>query len=146
MSSRYARSTAVLQQKDTALIFYPDRNELELVSIGSEAGASDQERFLDSREARAMTGLLRDDDEPNPEEGVLPLIQSEMVRVLPDGVEIVNVEVHGEVLDQGGTYVVNFFSNGMSDPFVLRLSDEDQRTASILVDSLSGKVTIEYGH
>jgi hypothetical protein len=58
----------------------------------------------------------------------------------------VNVEVHGEVLDQGGTYVVNFFSNGMSDPFVLRLSDEDQRTASILVDSLSGKVTIEYGH
>jgi len=34
----------------------------------------------------------------------------------------------------------------MSDPFALNLSDENQRTASILVDSLSGKVTIEYGH
>ena len=146
MSSRYARSTAVLQQKDTALIFYPDRNEVELVSMGTEAGVSDQERFLDSREERVMTGLLQDEDALDPEDNVLPPVQSEMVRVLPDSVEIVNVEVNGEVIELEGTYVVNFFSNGMSDPFALNLSDENQRTASILVDSLSGKVTIEYGN
>jgi prepilin-type N-terminal cleavage/methylation domain-containing protein len=146
MASRYARSTAVLQQKDMAIIFYPARNELEMVSIGNEAGAADRERFLDSRNQRAMAGLLEDDDAPVEENAALPPIQSEMVRALPDTVKIVNVEVDDEVIVVEDSYVVNYFSNGMSDSFALNLVDDGERTARILVDPLSGKVTIEYGN
>lgn len=143
MMSRYARSTAVLHQKDVALIFYPDRNEMEMVSITPLAGASDRERFLDSRDDRAMAGLLQDDEEPIMEME-LPTIESEMVRALPEGVAILNVAVGGEVIDLEGSYLVNFYSNGMSDAFEVRLIDDNERASRIEMDPLSGSVRIEY--
>jgi prepilin-type N-terminal cleavage/methylation domain-containing protein len=145
MMSRYARSTAVLHQKDVALIFYPDRNEMELVSIDRNTGNADRERFLDSRDARAMAGLLRD-DEPLPAEMLpeAPTITSEMVRALPDGIAIVNVEVGEETLPVEGSYLVNFFSNGMSDAFTVNLVDDTSRASRIDMDPLSGSVHIEY--
>ena len=56
MASRFARSTAVLHQKDLALIFYPERNELEMVSIQSGAAASDQELGRPFRHPSNSTG------------------------------------------------------------------------------------------
>ena len=144
MASRFARSTAVLHQKDMALIFYPERNELEMVTIGSSAAASDRERFLDSREDRAAAGLLRDEDDPFDAAAPLPTIESELVRQLPDGVGILEVEVNGEVIDIEGSYLVNFYANGMCDEFVVRLLDETERAAAVHIDPLSGRVTIDY--
>ena len=145
MASRYARSTAVLHQKDMALIFYPERNEVEMVSLGRFVGAADQERFLDSRGRRAVAGLLDEDDLPPRESLATPEIESEMVRELPEGVLIVNVEVGGEIIDIEGGYVANFHANGMCDAFTMNILDQDERSASISVDPLSGKVTVEYG-
>ncbi len=144
MMSRYARNTAVLHQKDVAVIFYPGRNELEMVSIGGDTLSADRERFLDSRDERAVAGLLNDDDDPEMADVAPPPIESEMVRKLPDGVEILNVEVDGEVFEIEGSYLVNFHSNGMSDEFALNLMDEDERRSTIRIDPLSGKVTVEF--
>ena len=145
MASRFARSTAVLHQKDIALIIYPERNELEMVSIQSGTDASDRERFLDSREDRAVAGLLDEDDEDEFDPmAPLPAIESELVRQLPDGVGILEVEVNGEIVDIEGSYLVNFYANGMSDAFVLRLMDEAERMAEIGIDPLSGRVSIAY--
>lgn len=143
MMSRYARNTAVLHQKDVAVIFYPDRNELEMVSIGGDTMSTDRERFLDSRDERAVAGLLDDDDRDAADEAPPP-IESEMVRKLPDGVQILNVEVDGEVFEIEGSYLVNFHSNGMSDPFALNLMDEDERRSTVRIDPLSGKVTVAF--
>lgn len=144
MASRFARSTAVLHQKDVALIFYPERNELEMVSIQQGAGASDREQFLDSRDDRAVAGLLDEDEEPFNPELPLPSIESELVRQLPDGIGILDVEVNGEVFDIEGSYLVNFYANGMSDEFVLRLVDDTERQAEVSIDPLSGRVSIAY--
>lgn len=144
MSSRFARSTAVLHQKDVALIFYPERNEVEMVSIQQGTGASDREYFLDSREDRVVAGLLDEDDEAFDAEAPLPAIESELVRQLPDGVAILEVEVNGEILDIEGGYLVNFFANGMCDDFVLRLIDDSERMVEVYVDPLSGRVSVEY--
>ena len=145
MSSRYARSTAVLHQQDMALIFYPGRNEVELVSFGQFAGAPERDRFLDSRDQRAVAGLLEDEESMSPaEEGPPAQIESEMVRELPEGIEIVEVQVNGDILDIENAYVANFYANGMCDPFTMFLRDEDEREASVEVDPLSGKVTLAY--
>jgi prepilin-type N-terminal cleavage/methylation domain-containing protein len=147
MMSRYARNAAVLHQTDNALIFYPERREVELVSIGGDANQADQDRFLDSRNQRAVDSLLQEaaptDDFPG-EPAPLPQIVSEMVRPLPDGVEILNVEVNGEVFDIEGAYLVNFYANGMTDPFAVHLIDKQDRKARIHLDHISGKVTVEY--
>jgi prepilin-type N-terminal cleavage/methylation domain-containing protein len=146
MVSRYARSTAVLHQKDMAVIFYPDRHEVELVSFGRFVGAADQDRFLDSRDNRAVAGLLADKDEELrlESEGPRAKIESELIRELPEGVEIDQVKVGGDIVEFESAYVANFFANGMCDAFTLFLLDEDERGASITVDALSGKVTLEY--
>ena len=146
MLSRYARNSAVLNQTDHALIFYPDRGEVELVSISQGANAADRDRFLDERDERVVAGLLGDGaDAPGVEEGApAPTIASEMVRKLPDGVHILNVEVDGEVLPIEGSYLVNFYSNGMTDPFLVRLAGDDDRSLEIQLDPLSGKVTVNY--
>ena len=145
MMSRYARNTAVLHQKEIALIFYPGRNELEMVSIGGDASSADRERFLDSRDERAVAGLLHDDEDDPDMANAAPLaIELEMVRELPEGVEILNVEVDGEIFEIEGSYVVNFHSNGMCEPYALNLMDEDERKSTITVDPLSGKVTVDF--
>jgi len=141
MVSRFARSTAVLQQKDVALIFYPDRNELEMVSIQDGAGVSERERFLDERADRAVAGLLQEDEEVQPD-APPPVIESELVRALPAGIHILEVEVNGRVVEIADSYLVNFYRNGMSDPFLLRITDDSERLARVTIDPLSGKVTV----
>ena len=145
MLSRYARNSAVLNQTDNALIFYPDRGEVEMVSVSQGANAADRDRFLDERDERVVAGLLAgEDDVPLVEEGApAPTIASEMVRQLPDGVHILNVEVDGEVVPIEGSYLVNFYSNGMTDPFLVRLEDDNERSMEIKLDPLSGKVTVK---
>lgn len=144
MMSRYARSSAVLHQKDVAVIFYADRNEIEMVSIGGAAAAADRERFLDARDERAVA-MLVDGEEVAAPAGEEAAITSELVRELPDGVSMVDVEVGGDVIEIEENYVVNFYPNGMVDDFTLRLTDGDDRMARIHMDPISGKVTIVYG-
>lgn len=145
MMSRYARSTAVLQQKDVALIFYPDRNEIELVTITRQTDSAERDRFLDSRDSRAMERLLNSEEpaEIDPMQQA-PTITSELVRALPEGIAILNVEIGGELLPVEGSYLVNFFSNGMSDSFTVNLLDDTDRSSRIQMDPLSGSVHIEY--
>lgn len=144
MAARFARSSAVLHQQDMALIFYPGRNEFELVSIRDSAAASDRERFLDSREARAVAGLLGEEPAASDPAAALPAIESELVRPLPEGVGILEVAVNGEVIDIEGSYLANFYANGMSDEFAVRLVDESGRGAEIAMDPLSGQVAVSY--
>jgi prepilin-type N-terminal cleavage/methylation domain-containing protein len=145
MMSRYARSTAVLQQKNVALIFYPDRNEIELVTITRQTDSAERDRFLDSRDSRAMERLLNSEEpaEIDPMQQA-PTITSELVRALPEGIAILNVEIGGERLPVEGSYLVNFFSNGMSDSFTVNLLDDTDRSSRIQMDPLSGSVHIEY--
>jgi type II secretory pathway pseudopilin PulG len=145
MMSRYARSSAVLHQKEVAVIFYSGRNEIEMVSIGGNAAAADRERFLDARDQRAVADLLDDDAANGETENATEPIVSELVRELPDGVTILDVEVDGRVIEMEGSYLVNFFPNGMVDEFALRLADQEERVSTIHMDPISGKVTIEQG-
>lgn len=145
MTSRLARNKAVLQSQDMAVIFYIDRGEIEMVKLETESSSGDREMFLDGRGNRMVDGLLdKDDPSAEDEEAALPAIAPELVRVLPKDVRIVEVEAADGVMENEGAYWVNYFRNGMSDGFTVKLIDGDEHTASVKVDPLSGRVTVDY--
>jgi prepilin-type N-terminal cleavage/methylation domain-containing protein len=145
MASRLARNKAVLQSKDMAVIFYIERNEIELVSLETPSGVSDREMFLEGRSDRMVSDLLGGEADGEGAEAPLPAIAAEMVRPLPPEVRIVEVEAADGGLEDEGAYWVNYYRNGMSDGFTVRLIDADERTAAVRVDALSGRVTVAYG-
>ena len=146
MTSRLARNKAVLQSKDMAVIFYIERNEIELVSMQTASDTSDREMFLEGRGQRMVEDVLGESDDPAAEEEpALPAIVPELVRALPEEVRIVNVESADGALEDEGAYWVSYFRNGMSDGFIVRLIDGDERTAAVEVDPLSGRVEVDYG-
>ena len=144
MTSRLARNKAVLQSKDMAVIFYIERGEIEVVSLETQSDPSDREMFLEGRTDRMVSGLLDRDDPDAAEEGALPSIAPELVRTLPEDVRIVEVEAADGVLEEEGAYWVNYYRNGMTDGFTVRLVDGDERGAAVRVDPLSGRVTVDY--
>ena len=115
---------------------------LWLVAVETESSVGDREMFLEGRGDRMVEGLLDDDEEI---EAALPSIAAELVRRLPDDVRMVEVESPDGALEDEGAYWVSYYRNGMSDGFTVRLLDKDERPASVHVDPLSGKVTVDYG-
>jgi hypothetical protein len=142
MASRLARNKAVLQSKDMAVIFYIENNEIELVSLEAASVPSDQEMFLEGRNHRMVDDLLHDEEALA--EAALPSIAAELARTLPEEVRIVEVEAADGALEDEGAYWVNYYKNGISDGFTVRLIDGDEQTAAVKVDPLSGRVTVDY--
>ncbi|MBU0676505.1 MAG: prepilin-type N-terminal cleavage/methylation domain-containing protein [Verrucomicrobia bacterium] len=135
MASRYARSTAVLKQKQAAILFDIKAQSLEVVSVEPEAGSADRDMFRDLR----GQGPGGDSEE----EGKM-LVTRELKRPLEDGIKITEFDAGDteQVLD--GIYWISFYPNGVCDDFALRLSDDKGSSVRIEVDHLSGSAKVEY--
>lgn len=145
MASRLARSTAVLQNQHMALLFFPESSEIEMVHIETPSGRGEQSKFVNERDDRRVSGMLgHDEDESALDAEVPPTISQTLVRELPEGVRITDIEIQDEQGDFGGNVWVNFYPNGMSDKYVVRLKDEDNKEVEVSVDPISGKVSIDY--
>lgn len=140
MSHRYARAMAVLKQAQVATLFDKTRSQIEIVTTGG-AGQDDRDKFLDGRAER--TGVESIDEKA--EAGAPPgPVSSELVRPLADGVHIVSFESEGRVHEYKNVYWVNYYANGMCDPYTIGVEDEYHKSATIEVDPLSGKAKVEY--
>ncbi len=147
MSHRYARSMAVLRQTPVAALFDKNRGEIEVVSLASSAAFDDRSKFLDERSQK--TGVESVDNAnpaggPPAEAAPAPTVQSELVRPLAEGVKIAEFDSEQGAQEFKGVYWVNYYPNGMSDEFTVRLEDEYHKTATVSVDPLSGRAKVEY--
>jgi prepilin-type N-terminal cleavage/methylation domain-containing protein len=144
MAAKYARSMAVLQQKQMAILFDRVKGNLEIISMADRRSMSLRNDFLDGRNTRATDELLATGEAG--EEGAAPAaapIASELVKALGRDVKITGFDSDraDQVLD--GIYWVNYYPNGMSDGFEIELTDRDGRRARIEVDSISGSAKVK---
>lgn len=124
MAHRFARSVAVLQQKPVAVYFYTEQQKIEVVSLSPEgrSGASDipAEQEVESYDVKV-----------------------ELEKYLEAGVRILEFEFDQDGQSDREAHWVNYFPSGMSDAYAIRLMDEQDKTAMIRVNPLSGKATVE---
>lgn len=125
MAHRFARSVAVLQQKYVAVYYYSEKNKIEVVSMAPESGG---------------TGNL----EPSSNYGAESYqVTVELERYLEQGVRILEFEIDKDGQIEKEAYWANYYPNGMSDSYGIRLADNLDKTLFIKVDSLSGKAKVE---
>jgi type II secretion system protein H len=145
MSHRYARGMAVLKQVEVAVLYDAKKNTIEIVSVTDSAAARNHDQVSEARAQQA-----EDAAKANPDDGTKPVAQtaggvsSELIRPLADGVHISNFESHKVEQEKDGIYWVNYYRNGMCDPYSLELQDEYHKSATVTVDPLSGKAKVEY--
>ena len=124
MAHRFARSVAVLQQKNVAIYFYTEKNKIEVVSLAPEGGPQD------------ISGLPGGEAESFQ-------VTIELERILEDGVRILEFEIDKDGQMEKEAYWANYYPNGMSDKYAVRLADNLDKTLFIEVDALSGKAVVE---
>lgn len=136
---RYARSSAVLEQGEGALLFDVAKGTITLISIPRNeepSGFLDNGR-QDSIFADEGTGQLLEDKKPQ--------ITEKVERALPKGISIENFVCEVEDQEIDGIFWINYFPNGMCDPYRLSIVDAERNaTVRIEVDSVSGRIEVEY--
>ncbi|OQW96936.1 MAG: hypothetical protein BWK77_03150 [Verrucomicrobia bacterium A1] len=139
MCHRYARSMAVLQQTSVAALFDTAKGDIEIVSVKS--ATDDREKFLDERGNRTGVEAV---DKPVAEPAETG-VESELIRPLEEGVRISSFESEKVEQQRDGIYWVNYYPNGMCDPYTVTIEDEYHKAVRIKVDPLSGKAVVEKG-
>lgn len=139
MASRHARATAVLQQKHMAILFDGAQGQFEIVTVGSGAGASARNRFLEERATPSFS-----DEEGESEAAPLPSVTSDMVKRLAEGIRITHVDMGDAEQEYDGIFWVNYYPNGMCDKYIVHLEDDDNVRAFMEVDPITGSTSVEY--
>ncbi len=124
MAHRFARSVAVLQQKYVAVYYYSSKNKIEVVSLAPESAGSSP-----SLAEGYTEGTYR--------------VNTELERYLEEGVRILEFEIEKDGQIEKEAYWANYYPNGMSDAYGIRLADNLDKTLFIKMDALSGKAEVE---
>ncbi len=140
-TGRYARSMAVLKQREMALVFNLERGLMSIhpvktsyLDLGNEEEAGMTPDLGENAESGdSGSDLLVDAETDSPLAG---LDGEELVRSL-DGVRIASVEIEDGDDFSEGRAVVRYRSNGTCMPYRLRIEDHDGTGVEIRVDALS---------
>ena len=143
MASKYARSMAVLSQKQMSILFDKPLGRLEVVSLSGLAGAGDRDRFLDSEQAQAAAVSTDEDKDKETDTPDAGPIQSDFTKTLSDGINITSFETEKKDQESSDIYWINYYPNGMCDGFEIQLSDKSGKTMTITVDGVSGTTTVK---
>ncbi len=143
MASKYARSVAVLRQTQAALLLDSAANNIEVVTVGSAAGADARSKFLDDRGSETLPGAAV----PGADAPAAPAggVESVLRRGLEPEVRVVEVEAgDGPAAELDGIYWMNYFPSGMCDEFSVTLQDDRNQRVTIHVDPMSGTSRVAY--
>ena len=144
MAGRYARSMAILQQKDVTLSFNVENASVSVALAGNKQPKDTKEDEKDNEESDVSAlGLYEetslDSDEPDTpalSSAGLPPIERKL-----EHISIVSVEVDGEGEQENGDYAITYFSNGRCYPYNVELADGDGGIISIEVDAFGSAKT-----
>lgn len=135
---RNAQTKAVLGQRYVAILFDEVKGTLELVDQGQTGKKKDA--FFEGvggGGGGTMGAVVGGGDAAA---AAAPEPQSLFVRKLEDGVKIAAFK-GGRAFDD--IYYVSYFPNGMCDAYEIELGDDENRTARIEVDAITGKAKVE---
>ena len=141
MAGRYARSMAVLRQKEMALFFDFNASQISVLVLSPSPTSSEADDDSDGIDNEEAAGEAGEDDmsagltNPPPSGA-----QVDLRRDL-DGVSIEFVETQEGAQSTEGTASVLYYSNGRCTPYTVKLVDEEGETAEIKVDALSSAET-----
>ena len=135
---RNAQTKAVLGQRYMALLFDEVKGTLEMVDQG-QPGVKKDVFFggLGGEAAPAAAAPEPAGDAPAEE---APAISSLLVRKLEEGVKIRSFH-GGKEID--GIHFVSYYPNGMCEAYSVEIGDDENRTATIKVDAVTGKAKVE---
>jgi len=139
-ASKYARATAVLQQRDTAVLYDVKGRLVEIVEINMNSGAREREAFLERRDEQTAAELLDGETEQAPAQVA---IDSRLKRRLPDEVFIDAVETEREDTHEGAVYWIYYYPSGMCDAHLVRIKDAEHNLMEISIDPISGRSVVE---
>lgn len=137
MMHRHAQSKAVLGQRYMALLFDARKATVELVDQGQPGEKKDM--FfgnLGGSATPAMGTVVTGGDSAA---GAAPATQSMLVRKLEDGVAVLSFRGGKEFDD---IHYVNYYPNGMCEAYQVKIGDDENRTATIEVDPVTGKAKV----
>lgn len=141
---RHAQTKAVLGQRYMAILFDQVKGTLELVDQGQPAAKKDM--FFGtvgggSDPAAMGAAATGADPAAMPAGGdSAPPIQSLLVRKLEDGVGIRAFRGGKEIDD---IHYVSYYPNGMCQAYEIEIGDDENRTARISVDPVTGKAKVD---
>lgn len=142
---KYARSMAVLNQKEMAMLIDTKQRQIEIVSVTGVGGGAAQEKFLDSRTRRNVDQFQEGKKEGAPApDAPKPTIASDVLRELPRDIKIDAFKSSRDEQAFEGVHWVTYYPNGMSDGFKITLSDKEDKRATVKVESISGGTEVEY--
>ena len=140
MMHRNAQSKAVLGQRYMAILFDERKGTLEMVEQ-PEAGQKQDALFGNvggsGGPAAPEPGPAGDGEAPA---GETPAPRALLERKLEEGVKIVSFH-GGKALDD--LYFVNYYPNGMCEGYEVEIGDDENRTARIKVDAVTGRAKVE---
>lgn len=147
-SHRYARAMAVLRQADMVMMLDAGWNRVRIVNVEQQQAAVTNEDGSVASAEHEMSWLdsdMRTGANPVQDAATTNVVKAELERDLAEGVSIVEVDLGDKVQQEDQTWWVNYFSNGMCDPFSVRLEDRTGRAMTVRVDGFTGEVSVEDG-
>lgn len=134
--NRYARRCAILKQQQVVLIYYTDRAEIELVMLGERSSGNAFER-LDSRfSGRSMETAL--------EEPSASGVKSKLTRRLDEGVAIEAFESKALDQQEGDTFWIHYYPNGICDGHSFVLRDRRDKTVEVEIQHINGDISVDF--
>jgi len=135
-TNKYARSMAVLQQKQVLLRYDFERGRMEIAQMPARTSSSTVDRLLNSGELFGQA-----DDEASDEQALGA--RAELMRELEDQVRFVDfVGVEGRGTPYGDW--ITYYPNGMCDAHSFRLLDKRGKEVLVEVEPITGEVKVEY--
>jgi prepilin-type N-terminal cleavage/methylation domain-containing protein len=123
---RYARSMAVLQQKELAMFVDTQQGQIDVVALSG--GQTGRDMFLDGRRNRLSDEAVQ--------------TESLLQRLLPEDIVVLDFESPSRQQELDGVFWALYYPSGISDSYAVRLQDRrSSRSISVEVDHLAGTVT-----
>jgi prepilin-type N-terminal cleavage/methylation domain-containing protein len=139
MMHRHAQSKAVLGQRYMAILFDEVKGTVELVDQG-QAGQKKDSLFGNVGGTGGADALGPDPAGGAASAEAAPVLDTLLVRKLEEGVKIVSFQGGKEIDD---LHYVNYYPNGMCEGYEIEIGDDENRTAHIQVDAVTGKAKVK---
>ena len=135
MAHRHAQAKAVLGQRHVAILFDARKHTVEVVEQG-QSGAKKDAFFgtVGGAPAGGVMGAMVSGGAAPPEPEAPPA--SVLARKLEEGVRILAFR-GGSEIDE--IHYVSYFPNGTSQPYEIRIGDDENRSVRIAVDAVTGR-------
>ena len=135
-TNKYARSMAVLQQKQVLLRYDFDHHQMEVAFLPARATSRTVDRLLESGELFGETTATATDEDAK-------RARAEETRSLEEGVSFADFRGIEDRGDEHSDWIT-YYPNGMCDAHSFRLMDGRGKEVLVEVEAFTGEIRVEF--